>query len=286
MNSALWLHPTHMDGSNGALKSVGIPYIHGSCAEAVLQHGKPYTQTCMQGLRCNLSPCARHLEIPDNRCGYVSQITLLFAEVVYVGCGTCEMLDTAEQQELVAVIPHAVSNQMSSSTETASGCMEVWFVCISGGARELQCLLDTMVAAGALLSGLHQKYDVSHKVLARGSTATVHLASHRAVEDGTITYSSSALVAKTTRAELCAKQEVAALVAIGSHPNIVPFRAVFASTSALGRSWTLLFNHQPGSLLQMLRLRRLLNTSDPSQRWATSLQHSPMCMLCGTFILT
>jgi len=118
------------------------------------------------------------------------------------------------------------------------------------------------VAAGALLADLHQKYDIAHQAFASGSTATVHLASHRTVQDGMFACSSSALVAKTTKSEFCAKREVAALVAIGSHPNVIPFHAVFATTSALGRSWTLLFDYEPGNLLQMLRPQRLLNRTD------------------------
>eukprot|EP00927_Polykrikos_kofoidii_P066807 TRINITY_DN62368_c0_g1_i1.p1 TRINITY_DN62368_c0_g1~~TRINITY_DN62368_c0_g1_i1.p1 ORF type:complete len:809 (-),score=126.30 TRINITY_DN62368_c0_g1_i1:251-2677(-) len=111
---------------------------------------------------------------------------------------------------------------------------DVWIIVVQGGTATFQDIIADFEAQGAIRADLSQAYDLSSlRTLGRGATASVMRAERRcnelnAMEDGEFaktTYAAKVILSPSNLAPI--QSEVAHLVVLQRHPNIVGFFGAF-----------------------------------------------------------
>jgi len=173
------------------------------------------------------------LEIEQD--GFVAvKVPVKFAEIACCHMSELPSCGTGfTESSLLAVMPEGTPG----STEEAQYRRPVWILLVHA---DVMKMIESMTAAGAIRTDLFDVYAIGKFVLGKGSFAQVHFAYPRGQQhkqgQEKDNQNTQEIVAKTfipcsSGQAQHAKDEAAALLAIGSHPNIVSFHGIFATSS-------------------------------------------------------
>lgn len=279
INSIMSLHPLHTP-STGSGSRPTPEYLHHSDRLSAMDafNLKELSSTKSTSKQYSVT-LAGHFLLIECETGAI-EVDLKLAEIA--ACCSSESAkscSTAQGPFLLAVMPEAKSQPHRFDSKAFKRLTEindkrllgiplnkeeedtqrpVWIFLVQDNIAQV---LDTMSALGAIRIDCSACYHITKDILGKGSFAEVHLARSRAKkfgQDGTLEEGPS-LVAKTfhagrSRPAKCAKEEAAALLGIGPHPNLVSFHGIFRNRSDAGETWTLLLGYcSAGNVLERMR---------------------------------
>jgi len=213
------------------------------------------------------------LEIEQD--GFVAvKVPVKFAEIACCHMSELPSCGTGfTESSLLAVMPEGTPG----STEEAQYRRPVWILLVHA---DVMKMIESMTAAGAIRTDLFDVYAIGKFVLGKGSFAQVHFAYPRGQQheqgqekdnQNTQEIVAKTFIPRSSGQAQHAKDEAAALLAIGSHPNIVSFHGIFATSSDTGKQWALLLGYcAAGNLLHCLQTSGVFKIS-PAKHLAGSM---------------
>jgi len=284
------LHPLHTKSRGGR----PIPEFLANCEEVSVKDIFNLPKVWSSEWGAQLSPVSLiegcfQIEHDDQ---VAMKVPLKFAEVAWCHKSEFPSCSTGfAVSSLIAVMPEAKVGPKLHHTEMnearklgishSPGQMEfqrpVWIVLVNANVTKV---IESMTLAGAIRTDLFDAYAMSHFMLGKGSFAQVRMARPRQHQKRLGEEHESrqmpevvakAFIHASSEQAQHAKDEAAALLAIGSHPNLVSFHGMFASNSDAGKQWTLLLGYcSAGNLLHYLRVLGVFKMS-PAKKLARSM---------------